>query len=42
MYKTVNLKSKLFTILTNQNSCDEAREIGCILTRADQKTGGAL
>ena len=30
MYKTVNLKTKLFTKLTNQNSYDEARAIGCI------------
>ena len=30
MYKTVNLKTKLFTELTNQNSYDEARAIGCI------------
>ena len=30
MYKTVNLKTKLFTKLTNQNSYDEARGIGCI------------
>ena len=30
MYKTVNLKTKLFTKLTNQNSYDEAWAIGCI------------
>ena len=30
MYKTVNLKTKLFTKLTNQNSYDEARAIECI------------
>ena len=30
MYKTVNLKIKLFTKLTNQNSYDEARAIGCM------------
>ena len=30
MYKTVNLKMKLFTKLTNQNLCDEARAIGCM------------
>ena len=30
MYKTVNLKTKLFTKLTNQSSYDEARAIGCI------------
>ena len=30
MCKTVNLKVKLFTKLTNQNSFDEARAIGCI------------
>ena len=30
MYKTVNLKIKLFTKSTNQNSYDEARAIGCI------------
>ena len=29
MYKMVNLKIKLFTKLTNQNSYDEARAIGC-------------
>ena len=30
MYKTVDLKTKLFTKLTNQNSYDEVRAIGCI------------
>ena len=30
MYKTVNLKTKLFTELTNQISFDETRAIGCI------------
>ena len=30
MYKTVNLKIKLFTKLTNQNSHDDAQAIGCI------------
>ena len=30
MYKMVNLKPKLFTKLTNQNSYGEARAIGCI------------
>ena len=30
MYKTVNLKTKLFTKLANQNSYDEARAIGYI------------
>ena len=30
MYKTVNLKTNLFTKLANQNSYDEARAIGCI------------
>ena len=29
MYKMVNLKIKLFTKLTNQNSYDEARAIEC-------------
>ena len=31
MYKTVNLKTNLFTKLTNQNSYNEAWAIGCIL-----------
>ena len=30
MYKTLSLKTKLFTKLINQNSYDEARAIGCI------------
>ena len=30
MYKTVNLKTKLFTKLTNQYSYDEAQAIGCV------------
>ena len=30
LYKTVNLKTKLFTKLTNQNSYDEARALGCV------------
>ena len=30
MYKMVNLKTKLFTRLTNQNPYDEAWVIGCI------------
>ena len=30
-YKTVNSKTKLFTKLTNHNSCDEARVMGCLL-----------
>ena len=29
MYKTVNMKTKLFTKLTNQNSYDVAGAIGC-------------
>ena len=30
-YKTVNSKTKLFTTLTNQSSCDEARVMECLL-----------
>ena len=31
MYETVNSKTKLFTKLTNQSSCDEAWAMGCLL-----------
>ena len=31
VYKTVNSKTKLFTKLTNQSSCDEAWMMGCLL-----------
>ena len=31
VYKTVNSKTELFTNLTNQSSCDEARAMGCLL-----------
>ena len=31
MYKRVNSKTKPFRKLTNQNSYDEARAMGCIL-----------